>query len=288
VLGIGLAILIDLLDKRFRYPEQATNELGLFVLGVVPVIDTRGKRRQADQAAQVVEAFRTIRMNVRYAADPSRPLCFTVTSPGPNDGKSLVSANLALSFAEAGAKTLLIDGDIRRGELAKTFGISARPGLVEYLDGTALIAEVLQPTASHPNLTLMPAGARRRRAPELLATPRLNQLINQMTSEFDVVVVDSPPLGAGFDAYALATATVNMALVLRAGTTDIKMAKAKMAVVDTLPVRVMGAVLNGIKLTGVYEYYSYYQEYAARDEDLPERVSSGEKGRETALPGSRE
>jgi capsular exopolysaccharide synthesis family protein len=279
LLAMLLAIVLDQTDKRFRYPEQAIEDMGLFILGVVPVIDVKGKRRSAEQASQVVETFRTIRMNVRYAADPARPLTMTVTSPGPNDGKSLISSNLALSFAESGARTLLIDGDIRRGELAKTFGAPQRPGLVEYLDGTALIAEVLHPAASHPNLTLMPAGARRRRAPELLATPRLNQLIAQMANEYDVVIVDSPPLGAGFDAYALATATGNMALVMRAGVTDRKMAAAKMAVVDTLPVRVMGAILNGIKLTGVYQYYAYYQEYASEDEAQAERLGSGEAAR---------
>ncbi len=287
-LALFLAILLDQLDKRFRYPEQATDDLGLFVLGVVPVIDNKGRKSSADQAAQVVESFRTIRMNVRYAADPSRPFAITITSPGPGDGKSLISSNLALSFAEAGARTLLIDGDIRRGELAKTFKIPAKPGLVEYLDGTALIAEVLHATDAHPNLTLLPGGARRRRAPELLATPRLNQLINQMGAEYDVVIVDSPPLGAGFDAYALATATGNMALVLRAGVTDRKMAAAKMAVVDTLPVRVLGAVLNGIKMTGAYQYYSYYQEYAATDEVPIGRISDGSgRDKNAALPGAR-
>jgi capsular exopolysaccharide synthesis family protein len=275
VLGLVLAVLLDQLDRRFRYPEQATKELGLFILGVVPVIGSKRKRSQIQEASQVVEAFRTIRMNVRYAADPGRPLVMTITSPGPNDGKSLISSNLALSFAESGARTLIIDGDIRRGELARTFDVSAKPGLVEYLDGTALIAEVLHPVAAHPNLSLMPAGARRRRAPELLATPRLNQLVNQMAGEYDVIVIDSPPLGAGFDAYALAIASGNMALVLRAGVTDRKMAAAKMAIVHTLPVRVMGSVLNGIKLTGVYEYYSYYQEYAARDEDTPAELTQG-------------
>jgi capsular exopolysaccharide synthesis family protein len=286
-LALFLAILLDQLDKRFRYPEQATDDLGLFVLGVVPVIDNKGRKSSADQAAQVVESFRTIRMNVRYAADPSRPFAITITSPGPGDGKSLISSNLALSFAEAGARTLLIDGDIRRGELAKTFKIPAKPGLVEYLDGTALIAEVLHATDAHPNLTLLPGGARRRRAPELLATPRLNQLINQMGAEYDVVIVDSPPLGAGFDAYALATATVNMALVMRAGVTDRKMAAAKLAVVDTLPVRVMGAVLNGIKMTGAYQYYSYYQDYAAKDEEPVGKLSSGKEVQGKALPGGR-
>jgi succinoglycan biosynthesis transport protein ExoP len=280
--GVLLAVLIDQTDKRFRYPEQATDDLGLTILGVVPVIGARGRRGAADQAAQVVETFRTIRMNVRYATEPGRALTITITSPGPNDGKSLISSNLALSFSESGARTLLIDGDIRRGELSKTFGTKAKPGLVEYLDGTALIAEVLQPTASHANLTIMSAGARRRRAPELLATTKLPQLIALMAKEFDVIVVDSPPLGAGFDAFALATATGNMAVVLRAGITDRKMAKAKLETVGQLPIRLIGAVLNSIKLTGAYQYYSYYQEYASEDEETVSETPRLAAGRQRA------
>ncbi|MEO7362400.1 MAG: hypothetical protein ABI120_18860, partial [Gemmatimonadaceae bacterium] len=106
-----------------------------------------------------------------------------------------------------------------------------------------------------------------RRAPELLATPKLPQLIAQLSREYDVIVVDSPPLGAGFDAFALATATTNMAVVLRAGVTDRKLAKAKLATVEQLPIRVIGTVLNSIKLAGAYQYYSYYQDYAAQDEE---------------------
>jgi Mrp family chromosome partitioning ATPase len=96
-----------------------------------------------------------------------------------------------------------------------------------------------------------------------------------MASEYDVVIVDSPPLGAGFDAFALATATGNMALVLRAGVTDRQMAAARLAIIETLPVRVMGAILNGIELEGVYKYYSYYQEYAAKDEEPVGRLTDG-------------
>ena len=104
-------------------------------------------------------------------------------------------------------------------------------------------------------------------------------------AEYDVVIVDSPPLGAGFDAYALATATGNMALVMRVGVTDRKMAEAKMAVVDTLPVRVMGAILNGIELKGAYQYYSYYQEYEAKDEPMERLPESTRKT--TALSSGR-
>jgi capsular exopolysaccharide synthesis family protein len=286
-LGIALAILLDLTDRRFRYPEQATDELGLFVLGVIPRLPGKGTKATSEISAQVVEAFRTVRMNVRYSAEPHRPLALTVTSPGPGDGKSLVSSNLALSFAESGARTLLIDGDIRRGNLASAFNCPDRPGLVEYLDGTALISEVLYPEVSHPNLTLLPGGARRKRAPELLATPRLTQLIEQMSRDYDVVIVDSPPLGAGFDAFALATATGNMALVLRGGVTDRKMAASKLSVVQTLPIRVIGSVLNGIELTGVYEYYSYYQGYAALDEPETPALPSGKRNQGMVVSGDK-
>ncbi|MGH7658096.1 MAG: hypothetical protein ACREL6_07660, partial [Gemmatimonadales bacterium] len=111
-LALALALLLDQLDKRFRYPEQVTRELGLAILGAVPAIrKSNGRQLGAEEAAQVVEAFRTIRLNLAHSYGSAGPVLLTVSSPGPGDGKSLVSSNLALSFAEAGYKTLLIDGD---------------------------------------------------------------------------------------------------------------------------------------------------------------------------------
>lgn len=272
-LGIALAILLDALDKRFRYPQQATDDLGLFILGVIPNIDRKRRRRSADEAAQMVEAFRTIRMNMRYAVDPTRPFAVTISSPGPNDGKSLVSSNLALSFADGGSRVVLVDGDIRRGELQETFKVPGKPGLVDYLDGTALLPEVLR-TTSHPNLSLLPCGKRQRRAPELLTGPRLTQLVGLLKRDYDVVILDSPPLGAGSDAYTLGIAAENMVIVLRAGVSDRKMASAKLRTVESLPIRVLGSVLNGIKMTGVYQYYSYYLDYESKDEDQVKALPS--------------
>jgi capsular exopolysaccharide synthesis family protein len=263
-LGLLLALAIDLSDKRFRYPEQATSDLGLFILGVVPMV-RRGRRARREQEMQMVEVFRSIRMNLRYSFDPSRPIAITVTSPGPTDGKSFVSANIALSFADAGQRVLLVDGDVRRGAQDATFSAAASPGLVEYLEGDALLQESLRPT-SHPNLTLLPCGRRSRRAPELLSGPRLTQLMELLRRDFDVVIVDSPPLGAGSDAYALGIATGHLAVVLRAGVTDRKLCAAKLRVVSTLPIRVVGGILNGIQMGGMYKYYDYYLDYAARDE----------------------
>lgn len=276
-LALLIAILLDMLDKRFRYPQQATDELGLFILGVIPAIN-RKRRQRTEEAAQMVEAFRTVRMNMRYAVDPSRPFAVTISSPGPNDGKSLVSSNLALSFADGGSRVVLVDGDIRRGTLNDTFKTDAKPGLIDYLDGTALLPEVLRST-HHPNLTLIPCGKRQRRGPELLTGPRLTQLVSQLKRDYDVVIIDSPPLGAGSDAYALGIAAENIVIVMRVGLTDRKMAAAKLRTLDTLPVRLLGGVLNGIEMTGQYQYYSYYLDYEARDEDqvksLPTRPAKG-------------
>lgn len=259
-LGLGLAVLLDRLDRRFRYPAQATHGLGLQILGVVPEVD-QTRRQTPEQVAQIVEAFRSLRMNVRYACMPNPRVALTVTSPGPNDGKSLVASNLALSFAEGGWRTVLVDGDLRRGQLNATFDLPGGPGLVEYLEGTSLLGEVVQPTA-HDNLALVATGAKHRRGPELLGTPRMQQLVMALAAEYDAVIVDSPPLGAGTDAYALGAATQNMALVLRRSCTDLKMAEAKLRALDTLPVQVIGAVLNEVEAgSGLYEAFAYDPDY---------------------------
>jgi capsular exopolysaccharide synthesis family protein len=276
-LGIVLAILLDMLDKRFRYPQQATDELGLFILGVIPQV-RRARRARDEEQAQMMEAFRAVRMNLRYAVDPSQPFAVTITSPGPTDGKSFVSANLALSFADAGLRVLLLDGDVRRGTQHDTFGVPQSPGLVDYLDGDALLPEVFRET-SHGNLTLLPCGRRNRRAPELLSGPRLTQLLGQLRLDYDVIIVDSPPLGAGSDAYALGIATGHLAMVLRGGVSDRKLGAAKLRVVETLPIRVLGAVLNGIEMAGMYKYYDYYLDYAAKDEPVRALPKAGAGGR---------
>lgn len=277
-LGLGLAFLLDRLDRRFRYPSQATRDLALQILGVVPVVE-QGRRASAEKVANVVEAFRSLRMNVRYACMPSQKVTLAITSPGPGDGKSLVASNLALSFAEGGWRTVLVDADLRRGFLNETFELPSTPGLVEYLEGTSPLDDVLNPT-HHANLTVVAGGTRHRRAPELLATPRMQELVATLSRSFDAIIIDTPPLGAGTDAYAIATATTNVAIVLRGGTTDVKMAKAKMETLDRLPVSVIGAILNGVQTDdGIYQYYSYDTQYALAGADEREEPEEAEVAR---------
>jgi capsular exopolysaccharide synthesis family protein len=264
--AVVIALLLDQLDRRFRYPDQVSRELGLDIIGAVPTLRrTRNGELQPEEASQVVESFRSIRLNLRHAFPGRGPVIFTVSSPGAGDGKSLIASNLAMSFAEAGYRTLLIDGDIRRGALHSAFEVEQRPGLLDFLSGEALQGEVMKP-AAYENLTVIPCGTRRRRGPELLTSPVMGELLQDLRTKFDAIIIDSAPLGAGVDAYALGAATGNMLLVFRTGATDRKLAQAKLSVLDRLPVRLIGAVLNSIETDGAYQYYSYLYGYSAEEE----------------------
>jgi polysaccharide biosynthesis transport protein len=269
VLGLGLAILIDLLDKRVRYPEQVAKELDLEIIGAIPLVHPG--RPSVEEQAQLVESFRTLRLSLRHQFAAGEPVSFTVTSTGPSEGKSFVSSNLALSFAEAGFRTVLVDGDTRRGAVQQAFGVPSKPGLVDFLQGNAALDDVCYAT-SYDRLSLVPCGSRHRQAPEMVTTAAMESLLDELRARYDVVIVDSPPLGAGTDAYALATLTGGLLMVLRVGVTDRKMAIAKLETMDRLPIRPLGAVLNGIEPKGVFQYYHYLEGYNAAsvaDDDEP-------------------
>jgi capsular exopolysaccharide synthesis family protein len=272
-LALALAILLDMLDKRFRYPEQVTNELGLSIFGAIPAINNlKSGKEDLEEASHVVEAFRSIRLNLVHSYGAAGPVLLTVSSPGPGDGKSLVCSNLALSFAEAGYRTLLLDGDIRRGELHRMFGAERIPGLIDYLMKNATLEQIVRPT-SHKNLSLLPSGTRRHHGPELLGSGAMNELMAELKQRYNVVIIDSPPLGAGIDPFVLGTAAGNMLLVLRSGETDRQMAEAKIRLLDRLPIRVLGAVINDIRASeSSYQYYSYVYGYVSDEDSGPKLV----------------
>ena len=276
--GLALALGLDYQDRRFRYPEQATHELGLEIVGAVPRVRVRASAKaRAEQTWQLTEAFRTLRLSIAQMKG-DEALALAVTSPGSGDGKSFVSSNLALSCVSAGYRTVLVDADIHRGALHKVFDVSARPGLTDYLAGSVDLQTVMRPTSS--GVTFISAGTRGDETAELLASPRMNEAMATLHREFDVVVVDSPPLCAGIDAFVLATQARNMLLVLRTGQTDRKLADAKLRLADRLPIRVLGAVLNGVPAEGSYRYYGYH--YAG----VNHTVRGPGAGRTTALTPS--
>ncbi|MEJ2538678.1 MAG: polysaccharide biosynthesis tyrosine autokinase [Gemmatimonadota bacterium] len=269
--GLGLvgAILLDRTDSRFRYPEDVTSGIGVDVLGMIPRVGRSGSE------AEVEEAFRDLRMRLMYAHGSAGPLMVVFSSPGPGEGKTLITANLALAFAKIGRRTLVIDADTRRGDLHRLLGEERGPGLVDYLAGGS-DGKIIHRT-EYQNLFFMGAGARLSRAPELLAGERIRHLFLKLRERYDVILVDAPPLGAGADAFHLATLTGSMALVLRSGESEKSLVEKKLQALAHLPVRVLGGILNDISTTALkgYGYYSYYMpgyEAGGEDDELGEFV----------------
>ncbi len=121
---------------------------------------------------------------------------------------------------------------------------------------------------SHPSLRIITAGSRKRNAPELLGSPAMREMLATLRNSYEVIVIDSPPLGAGIDPFVLGTLTGNLMLVVRAGATERDLAETKLQIVDQLPIRLIGAVLNDVRATmNDYKYYSYSYGYGAVDED---------------------
>ena len=261
-LGLGLvgAVLLDRLDRRVRYPDQITTELGLTLLGIVPRLKGGGNGGTGADSAAVVEALRGVRLNLVHAYGTAGPLVITITSPGPGDGKSFVSANLALAFAEAGHRTVLIDGDARRGSLHRVLNQARKPGLTDLLSGSVNQEEATQ-ESGFPSLYFVGCGTRTPDAPELMGSAAMTQLVTSLRSRYSVIIIDSPPLGAGVDAFALGTVTGNMVMVLRLGATDRELAEAKLDILDRLPIRVLGAILNDVREGSAYRHYRYYSYY---------------------------
>lgn len=270
-LSLGGAILLDRFDPKVRYPDQISNDMGLSILGAVPFI--RGGGRIVDggkDASHAIEAFREIRMNVAYAYGAAGPVVFTVSSAEAGDGKSFTSANLAMAFAQQGKRTLIIDGDIRRGRLHRFLGVSRTPGLSDLLARQMPLQEVVQQT-DVPLVSLIGSGTRMHVGPELLGSSAMASHLHELKRNFDVIVIDSPPLGAGVDPYVLSALSGNLLMVVRTGNTNRAFAEAKLKLFERLPVRMLGAVMNGIPTNQrAYRYYSYLPDYGVQDE--PEQL----------------
>ncbi|MDT8368300.1 MAG: polysaccharide biosynthesis tyrosine autokinase [Longimicrobiales bacterium] len=274
-LGFGLmvAVLLDRTDRRVRYPSQITRGMGLDILGAIPHHSRGRRRKELERDRNVKEAFRALRLNIAHAYGSAGPIIIVVTSPGRGEGKSFVTANLARAFARQRERTLVIDGDTRLGTQHHLMGGDRYPGLVDLLEARVSLESVIQSVAEG-TIDFIGSGTRKEDGPELLTTSRMVRLVSHLKSQYDVILVDTPPLRAGVDALALSTLCGNMLFVLRTGTSEREMAETNLDAIDHLPVRVLGAVLNDVGEGGIfrpYRYLPYYQETDALPTGSPSR-----------------
>lgn len=281
-LGIGLlgAIGVDLLDGRVRYPGQVDDDLGLTILGSIPRV-RGGRRKKEESQAAVLEAFRELRIAIGFAFGSAGPITLVVSSPSEGEGKTFVSANTAVAFADMGRRTLLIDGDTRRGDAHRILGTSRTPGLTDYLQDRS-VGEIIQETG-YANLDFIGCGARGPHTPELLASTEMASFLGSLKRAYDVIIIDSPPLSGGGDALVLASLMGHMAVVIRSGSTDKALAAAKVENLSRFPIRVLGAILNDIEPDGLYGYYPNYLPSYLTEVDV--KNHEGEEGRRLVAPG---
>lgn len=217
--------------------------------GHVPIVTITSPRSAA------AEAFRTLRTNIQFSSLDREIRVLLITSAGPQEGKSTVLANLAVSTAETGRQVLMVDCDLRRPSLHRLFGVASTPGFTNLLVEEDLASVAAQAT-SVPGLALLPCGPLPPNPSELLGSRRVDRVLQQLRERADLVLLDSPPVTAVSDAAVLATKVDGVILVVSAGKTRREAARRAKAQLEKVNARVLGVVLNNTRPDpSLYSYY---------------------------------
>ena len=280
LLAVGMAVLSDVLDNTVRDPEQATRILKTPVVGSLPVVKPwRGRlgpvptlgtahalvpaAASGDRALTGYdEAIRTLRNSILLTDFDRRLRSLLVTSASPGEGKSTIAAHLAASHAEQGHRTLLIDGDLRRPSVHRRFDVSGALGLSNVLVAELPWQEAVIKLPNLCDLDILPAGPPSRRAADLVGRG-LQQLLEEAAEQYDLVILDAPPLLGFAEPLQMATVVDGVVVVTRAGETNRKAVASVIATLNRLRASVVGVVLNEVhrEMSDSYYYYGHYGKY---------------------------
>ena len=283
LLGVGLAFSKDFFDDKIRTVEDI-EQMGLRVIGAVPY-DRKSKSRTSFSGRQkdlsisraraifpqllfnqnsysrVTEVYRSIRTSMYFTKHSGRLGTVLLTSPSPAEGKSTTTANLAISMAQKGVRTLLIDSDLRRPVLDVLFiGSHRKLGLVNYLKKEIDWKNAVSETAVK-GLYLLSAGSGVKNAPELLSSKAMLSFIKETKKEFSIVLFDSPPILPVTDAMVLAAAVDGVILVVRSGKSSRISLKRSINLLKRTDTPILGIVLTDLQGPDLYGYKDYYSSY---------------------------
>jgi capsular exopolysaccharide synthesis family protein len=280
LLAIGATILSDSLDTTVRDPAEASRFLGVDVIATMPSdrmaaqlprpiaavasvqivpadIDKERRKGYYRSASSFDEAVRTLRNTILLSDFEGRLHSIVLTSATPGEGKTTLAAHLAIAHADRGKKTLLVDGDLRRPSLHAKFGLTPDQGLSNVLTGELPWQEVVIPIEGKPNLCLLPAGLGSHRAADLIG-PRLATLLDEFAKDYDLVILDSPPLLGFAECLQMASAADGVLIVSRAGKTKRRAVAEVIGVLCRLRANIVGVVLNQMTHTTAPDGYSHY------------------------------
>jgi tyrosine-protein kinase Etk/Wzc len=276
VLGVGISFAIDYFDKSVRSPGEV-ERYGLPVLANIPVLPSgkSGRARwgkhpvtthlitHADPSSSGAEAFRVLRTNLLFSGATRPCKTIVVTSPGPSEGKSTVSVNLAASLAKAGHKTLLIDADLRAPVLHSIFGHQRKPGFTDLVAFEEPSPNTIS-QAKLENLYCLTSGTIPPSPADVLIAPETDRLLERLKKEYDYIVLDTPPALLAADTAVLAAKVDAVLLVVKAGSTTQPAFENTLGHLSHSGGTLLGVVMNGLKASGRYGayYYYYYSGYA--------------------------
>lgn len=287
LLSVGFMFARDRFDRTIVDIEEVETVSGVPVLGWIPAIRNsnsvglvkrnlkKGSRAQEsgsnverrllthlDPHSPVSEAYRTLRTNVRFLGVDEPVKAVVVSSPGPSEGKSTTVANLAITMAQAGARTLLVDSDLRRPTLDGILDLKRGYGLTEVLTGACSVEECISRTEVD-NLSIIGSGTLPPNPSEMLGSEKMRKVVSSLRESYDYVLFDSPPVLAVTDAAVLSAIADLTVLVVRSGSTRWTSLGRAISLLQNVHVKQLGTVLNAIEIEGIYgryhDYYGYYK-----------------------------
>jgi capsular exopolysaccharide synthesis family protein len=259
--GVGIAVLRNVLDTRIHSLHDIELVTDKPMLGGI-TLDPEAKKRplvvHADPKNPRAESFRSLRTNLQFVNVEGGPRSFVVTSSIPGEGKSTTTANLAIALAETGARVALLDGDLRLPRVADYMGVEGGVGLTDVLIGRAELADVLQKWG-RGKLYVLPSGRIPPNPSELLGSAAMSSLLETLTEQFDVVLIDAPPLLLVTDAAVLSKLTGGVLMVVASGRTKRNELAAAVKALERVGDRLVGVIITMLPTKGPDSYgYGQY------------------------------
>ena len=271
LVGLGTAVARDLLDRTVSSQEhigEVTDAPVLASVGFDKEITSHPLLTDLGSFAPRTEAFRLLRTNLQFLDLDAQPRCLVISSAIPGEGKTMTSVNLALALAQAGRRTLVIDADLRRPRVARQLGLDAAVGLTTVLVGQTDVQEAIQ-VHEPSGLHLLASGAKPPNPTEILQSKVTQDLVKRLAGEYDMVIIDAPPLLPVADASVLATFADGVILVVKHGKTTRDQVSEAIGRLGQVGGKLSGVVVNMIPRRSTGSYYYYYYE----------DTSGGRKGR---------
>jgi capsular exopolysaccharide synthesis family protein len=268
-LGLAFAFFVAFIDDRVKSSFDIEGVVGVPLIGIIPQIKRMDQADKAQIVAnnadrQVAEAFLTLHSSLRLKDESKHAKCILTTSTIPGEGKSFTTTNLALTFASHGERVIIVDCDLRKPNIHKSFRLENLKGLIDVCAGTATLDDVVV-RAVHPNLDILPAGGRAKNPTQILNSKGFELMLSELRKRYDRVFIDTPPLAAVSDALIILPLVDGSIFTIYFNKVRRKAAQfsAKKLLESNVPT--FGAVLNGLNLAVSGYYYAQYYDKSYKD-----------------------